>query len=219
MNTATGSGVSRPGRIRVLAGVNGSGKSSLMGQLLIDTGAGYFNPDTFTRQLLKLDPSLSFEEANSKAWHAGRTLLEEAIAAGTSFNFETTLGANTIPALLRNAATSGAEVVMWYCGLATPEMNIRRVAARVAKGGHHIPEAKIRARWDSSRQNLIRLLPFLTELRVFDNSIEATAENGFRPAPVLLLHLEKGKILVQASKPPEWALPIILAAQVTSNSL
>lgn len=219
MSTPTGHGSSKPARIRVLAGVNGSGKSSLLGALLTDRGVHYFNPDIFTRQLMKLDPSRSLEDANSLAWHAGKTQLEEAIANKTSFNFETTLGANTIPRLLAEAAQAGLEVAVWYCGLADPELNIRRVAARVAKGGHDIPEEKIRARWVSSRENLIRLLPFLTDLRVFDNSAEAHEGNGFRPAPILLLHVCRGKIEHRVAAPPDWAKPIILAAQIVTKEI
>jgi predicted ABC-type ATPase len=206
------SSIGSGGCITVLAGVNGSGKSSLMGKLLTDRNAQYFNPDRFARQLRELDKSLSQGEANAMAWNYGRDQLEQTIGRQGDFTFETTLGANTIPRLLKAAAEKGLDVRMWYCGLATPELNIRRVAARVRDGGHDIPEVKIRERWDSSRANLVSLLPFLSELRVFDNSAEATPENGFRPAPVLLLHLKAGKILVREDAPPDWAKPIIAAA-------
>lgn len=203
---------SEPGRITVLAGVNGSGKSSLMGALLLRKRVNYFNPDVFARQLMVLDPRLGLAEANSAAWNYGREQLEAAIAKNAYYAFETTLGAKTIPLLLRQAAQSGLDVVMWYCGLESAELNIRRVAARVAKGGHDIPEEKIRSRWNTSRQNLIDLLPFLSELKVFDNSAEATEATGFSPAPVLLLHVKAGRIVFRIPDPPEWAKPAIAAA-------
>lgn len=219
MSAADKIGRTAPARITVLAGVNGSGKSSLMGELLLEKGVNYFNPDVFTRQLLKLDPSLGHEQANSLAWTFGKERLEAAIARKASYAFETTLGANTIPRLLKEAAQAGLEVVLWYCGLESPESNIRRVAVRVAKGGHDIPEEKIRARWVSSRENLIRLLPFLTEVKVFDNSVEATEATGFAPSPVLLLHLKAGRILHRASESPDWVKPIILAALVNAGEV
>jgi len=55
---------------------------------------------------------------------------------------------------------------MWYVGLEDPERNVARVAARVARGGHAIPEETIRARYPRSLENLIGLLPRLTALRV-----------------------------------------------------
>ncbi len=64
-----------------------------------------------------------------------------------------------------------------------------------------------------SRRNLIRLLPHLTELMVWDNSTEADIATG-APAPVLLLHLRDGKILApkKLAPTPEWAKPIVAAA-------
>ncbi len=207
-----------PARITVLAGVNGSGKSSLMGALLTQKGVSFFNPDAFARMLRKVDASLSIEAANGEAWNVGRKQLENAIKNKASYNFETTLGANTIPKLLKQAALEGLEVVIWYCGLTTPELNIQRVAQRVAKGGHDIPEDKIRSRWISSRENLIHLLPFLTEVKVFDNSAEATAQSdgGLAPAPILLLHVRGKKIVACSPKPPAWAKPIIAAARLNA---
>ena len=219
MNTSGISGPVNPARITVLAGVNGSGKSSLMGELLLEKGVNYYNSDVFTRQLVKLDPSLSHEQANSTAWTFGRDQLQSAITRQASYAFETTLGANTIPRLIKAAAQAGMEVALWYCGLKSPELNIQRVAARVAKGGHDIPQEKIRTRWISSRENLIQLLPFLAEVKVFDNSIEATAETGFAPSPVLLLHVKGGQILHRVTEPPDWAKPIIAAALVNAREV
>src|SRR2546422_5178074 len=50
-------------------------------------------------------------------------------------------------------------------GLSSAELHIARVRARVAKGGHDIPEPRIRDRYDRSRLNLIHLMARLTELR------------------------------------------------------
>jgi len=221
MSAKTQTSAAHPARITVLAGVNGSGKSTLMGAMLQKKGVSYFNPDVFTRQLMKVDASLGLETANSAAWNVGRMQLENAFKKKTSYNLETTLGANTIPNLLKQAAQKGLEVVVWYCGLTNPELNLRRVAQRVAKGGHDIPEEKIRARWISSRENLIRLLPFLTEVKVFDNSAEATVQpsGGRAPSPILLLHVSGHKIVQCAPKPPAWAKPIIAAARLNAQAV
>ena len=154
------------GIITVLAGVNGAGKSSVAGAYLRAAGGDYFNPDEFTRSLLRQNPGLDPAEANSLAWMRGKESLEHAIVAGTDFVFETTLGAQTIPHLLARAAKDGLAVKIYFVGLASVEHHLRRVAARVAAGGHDIPEAKIRERWENSRLNLVRLLPHLAELMV-----------------------------------------------------
>ena len=208
------------GTITVLAGVNGAGKSSVAGSFIRQAGGDYYNPDEFTRSLLLQNPGLDPAEANSLAWTRGKELLEHAIADGTDFVFETTLGANTIPQLLARAATNGMTVKIFFVGLASVAHHLRRVAARVANGGHDIPEAKIRERWEKSRLNLVRLLPHLAELMVWDNSAEMDFATG-APSPVLLLHLREGKILApkKLSATPEWAKPIVAAALKLPSSL
>ncbi|MGH8235591.1 MAG: AAA family ATPase [Steroidobacteraceae bacterium] len=202
--------------IFVLAGVNGAGKSSVGGNVLAEHKLTWFNPDSYARELMAR-LGLTLEEANAAAWQFGREQLEEAIAKGKNFAFETTLGANTIPRLLAQASATH-DVVMWFCGLESAELHIQRVKARVASGGHGIPEAKIRERWDGSRRNLIRLLPHLAHLQVFDNSAQAARGQPI-PVPVLLLEMVNGKMLSpdpadvhELAKIPEWAMAVVEAA-------
>lgn len=205
--------------IYVLAGTNGAGKTSVAGATFLAKGADYFNPDEATRKLLSANPEITQAEANSAAWHEGRRLLERAIAEQLSFAFETTLGGHTITAMLESALLAGLDVRIWYVGLRSAELHIARVQARVAKGGHAVPEAKIRDRFDHSRLNLIQLMAKLTELRVYDNSDEADPDEGVTPEPKLLLHMARGKVVSSCdlSTTPEWAKPI-LAAAIKSQS-
>jgi predicted ABC-type ATPase len=209
--------------IFVLAGVNGAGKSSVGGHLLTEHGLTWFNPDSYARALMAGRPT-ALEDANAAAWQFGRTQLAEAIANRRNFAFETTLGANTIPNLLIEASATH-DVSMWYCGLVSVELHLRRVKARVAAGGHDIPEARIRERWAGSRRNLIRLLPYLARLQVFDNSVE-TARGRAIPAPILLLEMTKRRILTpdpasprQLAAIPDWARPVVEAAIRLQDSL
>lgn len=202
--------------IFVLAGVNGAGKSSVGGNLLAEYNLTWLNPDGYARALMARR-GVTLEEANAAAWQFGREQLEEAIAKGKNFAFETTLGANTIPRLLAQASATH-DVVMWFCGLASAELHIQRVKARVASGGHHIPEAKIRERWDGSRRNLIRLLPHLAHLQVFDNSAQAALAQPI-PPPILVLEMVNGRMLSpdpadprQLATVPKWAMPVVEAA-------
>lgn len=203
-----------PPRIYVLAGTNGAGKSSIAGATFRASGADYFNPDEAARRIRDANPGMSQTEANSQAWLEGRRLLERSISERLDFAFETTLGGDTITRLLEQALGAGIEVRVWYTGLSSPELHINRVRARVARGGHDIPEADIRRRYDRGRLNLIRLLPQLTELRVYDNSEEADPHQGVAPAPKLVLQLRTGRIMNRGDLPdtPEWAKPIVAAA-------
>ncbi|MGJ8641357.1 MAG: zeta toxin family protein [Opitutaceae bacterium] len=200
--------------IYVLAGVNGSGKSSIGGAAIAARGVHYYNPDTAARELRQIHPNMTQPIANSHAWSLGRDMLVEAIEKQEIFAFETTLGGNTITKLLIQAAEDGLKVQLWYAGLESVELNLGRVKARVANGGHDIPEGDIRKRWDSSRRNLIKLLPYLHSLRLYDNSQEADPCRGKAPHPKLLLHMEAGKIVgpKNLTGAPEWAKPIIAGA-------
>ena len=198
----------------MLAGVNGAGKSSVGGAILEEWGLEWFNPDVFSRE--RLAQGIGKDEADAEAWAYGKSRLEEAIAGGTDFAFETTLGGNTITALLAKAATTH-DVVMIFCGLDTVERHIARVALRVRRGGHDIPEQRIRERWTTARRNLIFLLPHLKALQVFDNSLEAAPDETI-PEPLLVLGMEDGRTLYPAQGDlaalkvtPGWAKPIVEA--------
>ena len=197
-------------RINVLAGVNSSGKSSVAGATIRSAGGDYSNPDEAAAGFRRASPGLTQLDANSLAWYRGREMLERAIASRLEFTFETTLGASTIPKLLIDAAAQGIEVQVWYIGLATPEQHL----ARVARGGHDIPQAVIRRRFEHSRLNLIALLPALISLRVYDNSFEADPAAGKAPRPILVLHMARSRILNLRDLPnaPHWAKPIAAAA-------
>lgn len=202
--------------IFVLAGVNGAGKSSVGGARIRDAGLEWFNPDTYARLLMK-EQGRTLEQANAEAWEYGRSRLAAAIAEKKNFAFETTLGANTIARMLSEAARTH-DVVMWFCGLSSPELHIARVAARVKRGGHDIPEKKIRERWDGSRLNVIQLLAHLAHLQVFDNS-EEVAPGKPIPDPVLVLEVAHGRIVfpdpndvAALVNTPAWARQIVQAA-------
>jgi len=204
----------KKGRVYVLAGVNGAGKSSVGGAMFAEAGQEFFNPDLVAQEFLSEYPGIGKEDANARAWQEGRRLLEVSIVTRQDFAFETTLGGNTIARLLKQAAKSGIEVRVWYVGLEGVELHIERVRSRVAQGGHDIPEAKIRERYDRSRWNLLDLLPQLMELRVFDNTAENDPQAGRWPEPKLLMHWRRGRIAhsYNLARMPEWAKPILQGA-------
>lgn len=203
----------------VLAGVNGAGKSSIGGHVLEQAGLSWFNPDAFARELMART-GYGQEEANSAAWQEGLRRLDEAIAARRTYAFETTLGGRTIPARIL-AATRSHDVLMWFCGLSSPELHIARVRARVAVGGHDIPEAKIRERFPATLEHLIALMPSLAQLHIYDNSTEAAPGEAV-PDPLLLARMEAGKLVSPTQleilqQTPEWAKPLLEAALSMQN--
>jgi predicted ABC-type ATPase len=200
----------------VLAGVNGAGKSSIGGHLLEQQGLTWFNPDTFARELIAAS-GCDQETANARAWAEGVRRLDEAVVSGHSHAFETTLGGRTIAARIA-AATRTHDVMIWFCGLASPDLYVARVRARVNAGGHDIPETRIRERYPQALQNLITLMPALAHLQVYDNSAEVPVGDPI-PDPVLVLETEGGRLIWPAAgdveslrRTPEWAKPVVEAA-------
>ncbi len=58
---------------------------------------------------------------------------------------------------------------IWYAGLDSPERHIAHVKSRRKAGGHDIPEADIRRRYETRREILVWLMPKLASLLVYDN--------------------------------------------------
>lgn len=205
----------------VLAGVNGAGKSSVGGHLLERAGLSWFNPDTFARELVEAT-GCEQREANAIAWQEGMRRLEDAVVHGRHHAFETTLGGRTVPERIR-AATHSHDVIMWFCGLSSPERHLARIRARVLVGGHDIPEAKVRERYPAALQNLIALMPVLAQLQVYDNSAEV-ARGEAVPDPILLAEMADGQLvfpvpddLAALAQTPDWAKPLLEAALSLSS--
>ncbi len=195
--------------ITVIAGINGAGKSSIFGQYIQKCEGSYFNPDEVARSLMIKNDSLSQDEANSKAWLLNVEFLQKAIETGADYAFETTLGGHTITQMLHEAIDAGCKVRILYCGLNSPELHIERVATRVSKGGHDIPEDKIRERWKNSIHNMLGLISKASEIHVYDNSLPITKG---KPEAKRLVALKEGKVVGKIYQDmPQWAKPLTSA--------
>lgn len=195
--------------ITVIAGVNGAGKSSITGKALRKEGGEYFNPDEVARQLMNEDSSLTQNNANAKAWNMGYGQLNDAISQNLDYNFETTLGGNSITKCLLNAIQHGIQVRVFYCGLASVDLHIERVKSRVLQGGHDIPKEKIHERFTTSMHNMMRLLPGCYQVNVYDNSAPLT--NG-KPGIKRLFCIKEADIVIDETNMPDWAKPLAAEA-------
>ena len=194
------------------AGVNGAGKSTIIGQYIQAGGGAYYNPDEQTRKLIEagLDPG----QANARSWQMGHEALQRAIDDDRSFVFETTLGGKSIAAELFRALARGRSLTLYYVGLDSVERHLQRVADRVRRGGHDIPEAKIRERFVQSRANLMGFIGTQANIRIWDNS-EDDAQGNPQPADVLII--TRNRLLYPNSKQslantPAWAKPLVMRA-------
>jgi predicted ABC-type ATPase len=77
------------------------------------------------------------------AIEAGRIMLkrmQELLAAGYDFAFETTLASKSYANTIKQAQLNSYYVTLIYFWLNSPELAIERVKERVQNGGHNIPE-------------------------------------------------------------------------------
>lgn len=164
----------------IVAGPNGSGKSTIY-PLLAPIGE-FINADVEAR---RLDPSNP--EAVSMA--AGRVVLiaiNDAVESRRSFVYETTLSSRQSIAVMERCKNLGYEVSLVYVALDSPDMNVQRIAERVSRGGHNIPEDVVRRRYETAFGRLPSALKLADSVLVFDNS---------RLSPEMLLTLERGEII------------------------
>ncbi|MEW6168745.1 MAG: AAA family ATPase [Pseudomonadota bacterium] len=200
------------GEIIVAAGVNGAGKSTIVGRYVQDAGGAYYNPDERTRAYV--EAGLSQDDANGRSWQDGYEALKRAIDTGTNFTFETPLGGKRIVAELFRALARGRGLTIYYVGLESVELHLQRVAARVRRGGHDIPAAKIRERFAHSRENLLGLIGTQASIRVWDNSEK---DGHGLPRPVDVLGIESNRLkypdtLKAVKATPSWAKPLVARA-------
>jgi predicted ABC-type ATPase len=153
----------------VIGGANGSGKTTVSLSLL-PTLLGvfeYVNADAIAAGLSPLNPE-------AMAMQSGRLMVKRIRAladAQSNFAFETTLAAKSFAPFLRGCRTKGYTINLMYFWLRSPDLAVERVARRVASGGHSIPEADIRRRYERGLRNLFNLyLPLCDGWMVFDNS-------------------------------------------------
>ena len=156
-------------RVVVLCGCNGAGKTTVSRVLLADTLGilTFVNADQIAQGLSGFDPESVTVEASRIMLERLRDLGNQ----GASFAFETTLSGRTYAAFLRQLRQVGYRVELFYFWLASVELSIQRVAARVASGGHDVPVATLRQRYPRSVRNFLTLYrPLADHWEIYDNS-------------------------------------------------
>lgn len=89
---------------------------------------------------------------------------------GISFSYETVMSHSSKVEFLNYAKDNGYTAYLYYIATESPEINIARVQNRVAKGGHDVPEDKIRTRYYRSLDLLLPALEAADCAFLIDNS-------------------------------------------------
>ena len=161
--------------ILVLAGPNGSGKSTITKYFeLIGT---YTNADDMVAAT-----GMNNEEAAKLADKMRYT----SISNKENFTFETVLSSHYKLDILKKAKAEGYFIKCIFVLTVNPEINIARVAARVASGGHDVDKKKIKSRYYKALDNIKELIEICDILHVYDNTIE----------PVRIIRKHKDKLSI-----------------------
>lgn len=182
----------------VLAGPNGAGKSTLYEtRIAPKLAVPFINADFIQRDELK--------DARPEAAYEAARIAEERrrlhMRDRKSFATETVFSHQSKLELIDDAKSAGYRVVMFHVSVDDSSLSVARVEERVKEGGHRVPEAKIRARYDRNGP-LIRQAVLKSDFaHVFDNS-------KLNVPPVRILSFTKGKISFVAPRLPDWALKV-----------
>lgn len=156
-------------KIIAIAGPNGAGKSTLAPFLLRDAFGvmDYVNADTIAEGLSAFEPQGAAIEAGRVMLRRTRNLTEQ----HRTFAFESTLSGRTPARWIDLAKREGFEFHLLFLWLESQELAIERVAERARRGGHDVPEAVIRRRYQMGIRNFFKIYQPLAETwAVYDTS-------------------------------------------------
>ena len=143
----------------VIGGANGSGKTTLAREFVAVDKIDYLGADEIAREL---DPTIPEAEAISAARIFSRRL-DDYLEDRKSVLVESTLSGLSLQKHLVKAREKDFEITILFVYLDSPELCVERVAARVAKGGHHVPEADIRRRFKRANINFWNVYKSLSD--------------------------------------------------------
>jgi predicted ABC-type ATPase len=156
-------------RVIIIAGPNGAGKTTFAREFLPEEAQlpVFINADLIAAGLSPFRPEIA-------AIQAGRIMLAEIAekaAKSESFALETTLSGHSYARHIPEWRKAGYYVELFFLSLDAPETAIARVKARVAQGGHDVPETTIRRRFASGIDNFHRIYkPLVDAWMLYDNS-------------------------------------------------
>ena len=166
----------------VIAGPNGAGKTTFARRYLssIVKIDNFVNADLIAAGLSPLAPS-------SAAVRAGRVVLQEIdrlARARESFAFESTLSGRAYEKRLKRLKRLGYRIEIVFLRVASPQLALRRIAARVRQGGHDVPKADVVRRFDRGWGNFLTIYqPLADAWVIYENSGNIAREMDSGPRP------------------------------------
>lgn len=176
----------------IIGGVNGVGKSSFTGVL----------KERSTDLGVIVDVDKITAELGGNALAGGKAALRkisECIDKGISFTQETTLSGRKTEATAKQVKELGYHVRLFYIGLDSAEESLSRIANRVKRGGHDIPQDDVVRRFAGRWEAVSKVLPYCDEAEFYDN------DNGF----VLVAEYRNGELRTVGNRRPQWLMELL----------
>lgn len=169
----------------VVAGPNGSGKSTVIKTMALHRSElPVVSPDIYATGLTRIEDTW---ERNVEAVRQCEAIRERLLAQRKSFAFETVGSTEDKAGFVARAVASGYRVSVLFVTTSDPRINIGRVADRVRRGGHDVPDDKVVTRYHRAMALLHRYLELADEALVYDNSGDH---------PVLAVNKTDGEVTV-----------------------
>jgi predicted ABC-type ATPase len=187
----------------VIAGPNGSGKTTITSRILKHEwleGAIYINPDIVAQEKFG---DWNSQEAVLKSIKYCESLREDCLQKKQSLIFETVLSADNKIDYIKRAKEAGFFIRLFFVSTEHPSVNASRIARRVMKGGHDVPISKVVSRYYKSIVNCMKASKYADRTYVYDNTEENCEAK-------LLFRMTDGKIAKQyLEELPQWTAPIL----------
>jgi len=179
----------------VIAGPNGAGKPTFYEAVLKPSvDAPFINADIIQRDELK-DSALSAAYSAARIADARR---DAALREQRSFITETTFSHPSKLELIGTAKAAGFRVATYHINVRSPELSVMRVATRVRRGGHGVPEDKIRERYERNQALIKQAVLQSDRAYVYDNST-------LNRRASLAIKFRSGTVIEIGSQVPAWA--------------
>ncbi len=117
-----------------------------------------------------------------------------------SFSFETVMSHPSKLTEIEEYKKMGYKIYVYFVCIDDPDINVERVLIRTKKGGHPVPEEKIRKRYNDSLKTIQAAIPFADNLYFIDNSKSQIVIAEKIGSDMEILH----------NNPPNWFVSAVL---------
>lgn len=136
--------------VHIIAGPNGSGKTTVGVELIKGYGLPFLNADDIA---YGLTTNGLIEKVRIKAGKIFLKSIEEYTNKSESFAVETTLAGKYISRVIESLKKNNYRIILNYIFVDNPEVAINRIKIRVHKGGHSILNEDVIRRFSRSKGN------------------------------------------------------------------